>query len=58
MTAPTEPDDMLDDDLDLDGFDDLGLDDVEEEKKGLFGRKDKTDEPKPEKKPLQNPKVT
>ena len=45
----------MDDDLDLDGFDDLGLDDEEEEKKGLFGRKDK-EESKPEKKPAAKPK--
>ena len=56
VTAPAEPNDMLDDDLDLDGFDDLGLDDEEEDKKGLFGRKDKNDEPKPEKKPAAKPK--
>ena len=55
MTAPTEPNELLDDDLDLDGFDDLGLDEEEEEKKGLFARKDK-DEPKPEKKPPAKPK--
>ena len=55
VTAPAEPKELLDDDLDLDGFDDLGLDDEEEEKKGLFGRKDK-EESKPEKKPAAKPK--
>ena len=49
VTAPVEPEELLDDDLDLDGFDDLGLDDEEEEKRGLFSRKDK-EESKPEKK--------
>ena len=55
LEAPTEPNDLLDDDLDLDGFDDLGLDE-EEEKKGLFGRKEKSEEPKPGKKPAAKPK--
>ena len=58
VVAPSDPDELLEDDLDLDGFDDLGLDD-EEEKKGLFGRKDKNESksaPKPEKKPEPKPK--
>jgi hypothetical protein len=50
LTPPSEPKEVLDDDLDLDGFDDLGLDEDEEDKKGLFGRKDK-EEPKSEPKP-------
>jgi len=43
-----EPEELMEDDsdIDLEGFDDLGLDD-EEEKKGLFARKDKEDKPEP-----------
>ena len=56
VEAPVEPNDLSDDDLDLDGFDDLGLDDEEEEKKGLFGRKEKSEASKPEKKQAAKPK--
>ena len=54
VVAPSDPDEILEDDLDLEGFDDLGLDDDDTEKRGLFGRKDKEESkpaPKPEKKP-------
>ena len=55
VPTPSEPTELLEDDLDLDGFDDLGLDDEEEEKKGLFGRKEK-EESKPDKKAAAKPK--
>lgn len=54
IAPPSEPDEPFEDDLDLEGFDDLGLDDDDTEKKGLFGRKDK-EESKPESKPEQKP---
>lgn len=46
-TRITDPDEGLDEDLGFDEFDDLGLDEPEDDKKGLFGRKDK-DEKKEE----------
>lgn len=59
VVASAEPKEELDDDFDMDGFDDLGLDDEPEEKKGLFGRRDKEEEevapaPKPEAKPVSS----
>ena len=58
VVASTEPREDLDDDLDMDGFDDLGLDDEVEEKKSLFARRDKEEEaapaPKPEAQPVSS----
>jgi predicted Zn finger-like uncharacterized protein len=59
VVASAEPKEDLDDDFDMDGFDDLGLDDEPEEKKGLFGRRDKEEEevapaPKPKAEPVSS----
>ena len=55
--TPNEPDDMLDDDLDLDGFDDLGLDDVKKKRKGCLVVKTRLMNPNQKRNQLQNPKV-
>lgn len=57
VVASVEPEEDLDEGFDVDGFDDLGLDDEPEEKKGLFGRRDKEETapaPKPEAKPASS----
>ena len=49
-TDPTpiaDPDEGLDADMGFDEFEDLGLDKAAEDKKGLFGRKEKSDKPVP-----------
>ena len=44
-----DPDEGLDDDMGFEEFEDLGLDDAEEDKKGLFGRKEKSEKAAPKK---------
>lgn len=54
-TPIADPDEGLNDDMGFEEFEDLGLDDAEEDKKGLFGRKEKSEKSTPKK---PEPKAT